>query len=210
MDIIGPIIGAVVFIALMSLVREPTRRTLNAVIVDIGLAPKNAQGLVTYSTDFQVLRPIDRSKGNRRMLYEITNRGRTISFANGIFDLLHVGHVRYLQGASREADVLVVGVNSDDSARALKGEGRPVTGERERAELVSAIRGVAYVTIFREASPARLIAVIKPDVHCKGTDYTVETVPEHHVVASYGGRTAIVGDAKQHATRELLKRIAGS
>ena len=136
-------------------------------------------------------------------------RGRTIAFANGIFDLLHVGHVRYLQEASREADLLVVGVNSDDSARTLKGKGRPVTGERERAELVSAIRGVGYVTIFRDSSPARLIAVIKPDVHCKGTDYTPDTVPEREVVRSYGGRVAIVGDPKRHDTRVLLERIRG-
>ena len=134
-------------------------------------------------------------------------KGRTIAFANGIFDLLHVGHVRYLQDASREADVLVVGVNSDDSARTLKGEGRPVTAERERAELVAAIRGVGYVTIFRDASPARLIAVIKPDVHCKGTDYTPETVPEREIVQAYGGRVAIVGDPKDHSTTELLRKM---
>src|SRR5947208_16040539 len=123
-------------------------------------------------------------------------RGKTIAFANGIFDLLHVGHVRYLQDSSREADVLVVGVNGDESARGLKGEGRPVTNERERAELVSAIRGVGYVTIFRDASPARLIAVITPDVHCKGTDYTPDSVPEAEIVRAYGGRVAIVGDPK--------------
>ena len=103
--------------------------------------------------------------------------GRTIAFANGCFDLLHVGHVRYLQGAAKEADVLIVGVNGDDSVRSIKGEGRPVTHERERAEIVSAIRAVAYVTIFHDSSPARLIAVLKPDVHCKGTDYTADTVP---------------------------------
>jgi len=136
-------------------------------------------------------------------------RGRTIAFANGIFDLLHVGHVRYLQDASREADVLVVGINSDDSARTLKGEGRPVTAERERAELVSAIRGVGYVTIFRDGSPARLIAVIKPDVHCKGTDYTPETVPEREIVLSYGGRVAIVGDPKDHSTTSILEKMRG-
>ena len=145
-----------------------------------------------------------------RVIEDERQRGKTISFANGIFDLLHVGHVRYLQGAAREADVLVVGVNSDDSARTLKGEGRPVTSERERAELVSAIRGVGYVTIFRDASPARLIAVIKPDVHCKGTDYTADSVPERDVVRAYGGRVAIVGDPKEHSTSELLKRMRRS
>ena len=134
-------------------------------------------------------------------------RGKTIAFANGIFDLLHVGHVRYLQDAAREADVLVVAINSDDSTRALKGEGRPVNGEHERAELVSAIRGVSYVTIFRDNSPARLIAVLRPDVHCKGTDYTPETVPEREIVRSYGGRVAIVGDPKEHSTTELLRKM---
>ena len=142
-----------------------------------------------------------------RIVADERSRGRTIAFANGIFDLLHVGHVRYLQGAAREADVLVVGVNSDDSARTLKGEGRPVTSERERAELVSAIRGVGYVTIFRDASPARLIAVIKPDVHCKGTDYTPDSVPEAEIVRAYGGRVAIVGDPKNHSTTSILKRM---
>jgi len=136
-------------------------------------------------------------------------RGKTIAFANGIFDLLHVGHVRYLQDASREADLLVVGVNSDDSTRTLKGEGRPVMGERERAELVSAIRGVGYVTIFRDSSPARLIAVLEPDVHCKGTDYTPETVPEREIVLAYGGRVAIVGDPKDHSTTAILEKMRG-
>ena len=144
-----------------------------------------------------------------RVVADERARGKTIAFANGIFDLLHVGHVRYLQDASREADILVVGVNSDDSARGLKGEGRPVTSERERAELVAAIRGVAYVTIFRDASPARLIAVIKPDVHCKGTDYTAESVPEREIVLAYGGRVAIVGDPKDHSTTAILEKMRG-
>jgi len=133
--------------------------------------------------------------------------GKTIAFANGVFDVLHVGHVRYLQDAARQADVLIVGVNGDESVRALKGQGRPVTNQHERAELVSAIRGVSYVTIFHDSSPARLIAVIKPDVHCKGTDYTEESVPEREVVLAYGGRIAIVGDAKNHSTTDLLRRM---
>jgi len=144
-----------------------------------------------------------------RVVADERGRGRTIAFANGIFDLLHVGHVRYLQGAAGEADLLVVGVNSDDSTRALKGEGRPVTNERERAELVAAIRGVAYVTVFRDASPARLIAVLKPDVHCKGTDYTADSVPEAEVVRAYGGRVAIVGDPKDHSTTSILEKMRG-
>ena len=133
--------------------------------------------------------------------------GRTMAFANGIFDLLHVGHVRYLQAAAEEADVLVVGVNGDDSTRALKGEGRPLANENERAEIVSAIRGVAYVTIFHETSPAKLIEALKPDVHCKGTDYTADSVPEGDIVRSYGGRVAIVGDPKDHSTTDILRRM---
>src|ERR1700739_1175432 len=107
-----------------------------------------------------------------RVANDERDRGRTIAFANGVFDVLHVGHVRYLQEASKQADVLIVGVNGDDSVRSVKGERRPGANERERAEIVSAIRGVSYVTIFHDSSPARLIAVLKPDVHCKGTDYT--------------------------------------
>lgn len=130
--------------------------------------------------------------------------GKTIAFANGVFDILHVGHVRYIQDASRVADVLVVAVNGDDSVRAIKGEGRPLTPERERAELVAAIRGVAYVTIFSESSPARLLQVLKPDFQCKGTDYTADSVPEAEIVRAYGGRVVIVGDPKDHSTTEML------
>jgi D-glycero-beta-D-manno-heptose 1-phosphate adenylyltransferase len=136
--------------------------------------------------------------------------GKTIAFANGCFDLLHVGHVRYLQGAAAEADRLVVAVNDDRSVARLKGEGRPILSAGDRAELVAALRGVHYVVVFADADVERLLLLLKPDVHCKGTDYTVDTVPERAVVAGYGGRTAIVGDAKHHATRDLLKRIAGS
>ncbi len=133
--------------------------------------------------------------------------GRTIAFANGCFDVLHVGHIRYLQGAAKEADVLVVGVNGDESVCELKGTGRPVMNEAERAEIIAAIRGVSYVTIFSERSPGRLIGDLKPDVHCKGTDYTPDSVPEADIVRSYGGRIAIVGDPKDHSTTELLKRM---
>ncbi|HMF94999.1 MAG TPA: adenylyltransferase/cytidyltransferase family protein [Vicinamibacterales bacterium] len=136
--------------------------------------------------------------------------GKTITFANGCFDLLHVGHVRYLQGAAAEGDRLVVAVNDDRSVAVLKGAGRPILPAADRAELVAALRGVDYVVVFGDSSVERLILLFRPDVHCKGTDYTVETVPERAVVASYGGRTAIVGDPKLHATRELLKRIARS
>ena len=136
--------------------------------------------------------------------------GRTIALANGCFDLLHVGHVRYLQGAAAEADRLVVAVNDDRSVAALKGLGRPVQPAVDRAELVAALRGVDYVVVFGDPTVERLLILLKPDVHCKGTDYTIESVPERAVVLSYGGRTAIVGDPKQHNTRELLARIRGT
>jgi len=134
--------------------------------------------------------------------------GRTIAFANGCFDLLHVGHVRYLQGARAEADRLIVAVNDDRSVAALKGRGRPILAAADRAELVGALRGVDYVVIFGDPNVERLLNAIRPDVHCKGTDYTVDSVPERAVVRAYGGRTVIVGDPKTHATSDLLARIA--
>ena len=134
--------------------------------------------------------------------------GRTIAFANGAFDLLHVGHVRYLESAALEGDVLVVAVNADASVRALKGEGRPIMKDVDRAELVAALRCVDHVVIFPEPTVGPLLEALHPDVHCKGTDYTVDSVPERAIVQSYGGRTAIVGDPKDHSTRDLLARIA--
>ena len=133
--------------------------------------------------------------------------GLGIALANGCFDLLHVGHVRYLQAAAEEADRLIVAVNDDNSVRTLKGEGRPVLAASHRAELVAALRGVDAVTIFPEPTVAPLLELVKPDVHCKGTDYTIETVPERDTVLAYGGRIAIVGDPKDHSTRDLLSRI---
>ena len=133
--------------------------------------------------------------------------GLTIGFANGVFDLLHVGHVRYLEGAKALADRLVVAVNSDASVRALKGDGRPILPEAARAELVAALRAVDYVIIFSEPTVGPLLTLLKPDVHCKGTDYTVESVPERAIVKAYGGRTAIVGDPKDHSTRDVLARL---
>ena len=133
--------------------------------------------------------------------------GRTIALANGCFDLLHVGHVRYPQGAAAEADRLIVAVNDDGSVAALKGSGRPILPAAARAELVAALRGVDYVVVFGDPTVERLLLRLKPQVHCKGTDYTVESVPERAVVQAYGGRTAIVGDKKDHATRDLLARI---
>jgi rfaE bifunctional protein nucleotidyltransferase chain/domain len=133
--------------------------------------------------------------------------GCSVALANGCFDILHVGHLRYLEGARAEADVLVAGVNGDASVRRLKGEGRPILDARERALLVAALRTVDHVVVFEEDDVTRLLLALRPDVHCKGTDYTPESVPERDVVRSYGGRVAIVGDAKRHATRSLLQRI---
>jgi len=135
------------------------------------------------------------------------SRGASIAFANGCFDLLHVGHIRYLQASARVADVLVVGVNDDQSVRALKGEGRPLMPAQERAEIISAIRGVSYVVVFDENSPARLLQVLKPDFQCKGTDYSADSVPEAEIVRAYGGRVVIVGDPKDHSTTTVLERM---
>jgi len=135
--------------------------------------------------------------------------GRTVALANGCFDVLHLGHIRYLEGAKAEADVLVVGVNGDGSVRRLKGEGRPVVPAGDRALLVAALRAVDHVVVFEEDDVERLLLELRPDVHCKGTDYTVETVPEKDVVRSYGGRVAIVGDPKHHDTSRLFARIRG-
>lgn len=133
--------------------------------------------------------------------------GSRIVFANGAFDLLHAGHVRYLEGARREGDWLAVGVNSDASVARAKGDGRPIVPEAERAEIVAALACVDAVVLFGEDSPAELLTALRPDVHAKGTDYTAESVPERNAVAAYGGRTAIVGDPKNHATTDLLARI---
>lgn len=133
--------------------------------------------------------------------------GRTIAFANGCFDLLHAGHIRYLDGARKEADRLIVAVNDDISVRRLKGAGRPILSAAARAELVAALRASDYVVVFADATVERLLRLTRPDVHCKGTDYTVETVPERDVMRALGGRIAIVGDPKQHSTRRLLQSL---
>jgi rfaE bifunctional protein nucleotidyltransferase chain/domain len=133
--------------------------------------------------------------------------GRTVAFANGCFDVLHVGHTRYLAGASAEADRLVVAINDDQSVRGLKGTGRPILSAADRAEIVAALQGVDYVVTFTDPDVNRLLDLLRPDVHCKGTDYTQDTVPERHTVLAYGGRIAIVGDPKDHSTRDLLARI---
>jgi rfaE bifunctional protein nucleotidyltransferase chain/domain len=145
----------------------------------------------------------------RARVAEARRAGGSVALANGCFDVLHVGHVRYLQGARAEADLLVVGVNGDASVRRLKGPGRPVMPAADRALLVAAQRAVDLVVVFEEDDASRLLRELRPDVHCKGTDYTPDTVPERDVVKGYGGRVAIVGDAKQHDTRALLERIRG-
>ncbi len=130
-----------------------------------------------------------------------------VVLANGLFDLLHVGHVRYLRAARRLGTLLVVAVNDDRSARRLRGSGRPIVRAADRARLVAALEGVDYVVLFGSGTAAPLLRRLRPDVQCKGTDYTVKGVPERHVVQSYGGRVAIAGDPKGHATTDLIGRI---
>ena len=134
--------------------------------------------------------------------------GQTLALANGCFDVIHVGHVRYLNGAAAEADRLIVAVNDDQSVKSLKGPGRPVLPAEERAELVAAFGVVDYVVLFSEPTVDKLLDVLRPDIHCKGTDYTVETVPEREIVSAYGGRIAIVGDPKLHSTKDLIHTIS--
>ncbi len=143
-----------------------------------------------------------------RIVRQLHEQGRHVVFVNGCFDLLHVGHVRYLQAARAEGDALVLGLNGDDSVRQLKGPGRPLMPEAERAELLCAFECVDYVVVFDDLTVDGLLLELKPDVHAKGTDYTVETVPERETVRSYGGRVAIVGDPKDHSTRDFIRQIA--
>ena len=144
-----------------------------------------------------------------RRLDELRREGRTVAFANGHFDLLHVGHLRYLEAARREADALVVAINDDDSVERLKGPGRPIVPAAERAELLAGFACVDLVTVFEGDSPAPLLAAARPDVHCKGPDYgSPDRVPEYEVVRSYGGRTALVGDPKDHSTTDLIGAVA--
>ena len=142
-----------------------------------------------------------------RRVSEDRARGLTHAFANGAFDLLHVGHIRYLEAAKREADRLIVAINDDASVQGLKGPARPVLPQADRAELVAALRAVDYVVIFSEPTVTPLLEALQPAVHCKGTDYTVDTVPERATVRAYGGRIAIVGDPKDHSTSDLLTKL---
>jgi D-glycero-beta-D-manno-heptose 1-phosphate adenylyltransferase len=137
-------------------------------------------------------------------------RGQRVVLANGCFDLLHAGHVRYLDGARRQGDILVVAVNSDASARPLKGPGRPILPEDARARLVAALGAVSYVTVFDEPDVVALLTALRPDVHAKGTDYTEDTVPERETARQLGVRVAIVGDPKRHSTSEMMARLRGA
>jgi len=142
-----------------------------------------------------------------RLTRQLKRAGKAVVLANGCFDLLHVGHVRYLNAAKQLGDVLVVGVNSDRSVSRLKGVGRPLMDEDERAEIVSALGAVDYVLVFDGDTADRLIELLRPDVHAKGTDYTLDSVPERSTVAAVNGRVVIVGDRKAHSTRDLIATI---
>src|SRR5712664_962113 len=153
-------------------------------------------------------RVVDRSELERKVA-DARVRGRRIVFANGCFDMLHVGHVRYLEGAKALGDVLVVAVNSDEQVRKQKGADRPLIPQDQRAEIVGSLEAVDLVTIFDEPTVTELLLALKPDIHAKGTDYTEETVPERDVVRSFGGQVAIVGDPKNHSSTEMIERVSG-
>ena len=142
-----------------------------------------------------------------RRVTEARENGARVVFANGCFDVLHVGHVRYLEGARKLGDILIVGINSDEQVTMQKGAGRPVLPASDRAEIVASLESVTYVTIFDEPTVEELLLALKPDVHAKGTDYTADTVPERDVVRSYGGQVAIVGDPKDHSTSAIIARL---
>jgi D-glycero-beta-D-manno-heptose 1-phosphate adenylyltransferase len=162
---------------------------------------------MTLEADISAVRVVDR-KSLLALAKRSRDAGKRLVLANGCFDILHAGHVRYLQGARELGDVLIVAVNSDEQVRALKGPGRPIVPEKERAEMVAELEAVDCVTIFPEPTVEELLLALKPDFHAKGTDYTEETVPEREVVKSYGGRVAIVGDAKDHSTTDLLTNLS--
>jgi len=137
------------------------------------------------------------------------SRHERIVFANGCFDILHAGHVRYLVAAKALGDLLIVAINSDEQARLLKGEGRPLLPQDQRAEIVSSLEAVDFVTIFDEPTVTELLLALKPDIHAKGTDYTEDTVPERDVVRSFGGRVAIAGDPKNHSSTQMIEKLSG-
>jgi D-glycero-beta-D-manno-heptose 1-phosphate adenylyltransferase len=150
---------------------------------------------------------LERNRLVARMAIE-RSKGKKIVLANGCFDLFHVGHIRYLQGAKELGDILIVGINSDDQVRKLKGLKRPFMPENERAEIIDALACVDYVTVFTEPTVTELIRAVRPDFHAKGTDYTPETVPEKDIVAEYGGQVKIVGDPKNHSSTDLLIKVS--
>ncbi len=151
---------------------------------------------------------LDRNRLIARVAIERRD-GKKIVLANGCFDLFHVGHLRYLAGAKELGEFLIVGINSDEQVRKLKGKNRPVTSESERAEIIAALKSVDCVSIFTEPTVEELIRAIRPDFHAKGTDYTVDTVPEKKIVAECGGQVAIVGDPKDHSSTEIIDKVGG-
>ncbi|HTY63487.1 MAG TPA: adenylyltransferase/cytidyltransferase family protein [Acidobacteriota bacterium] len=157
-----------------------------------------------HSDPLRKIQSLDEIKNTIR---ELRAAGRKIVFANGCFDLLHVGHIRYLQRARAMGDVLILGINSDASVAVLKGKGRPLQPEAERAEILAALECVDYVLLFDALTVDGILRELRPDIHAKGTDYTEESVPERDTVRSYGGRVAIAGDPKDHSTRDLIKTI---
>jgi rfaE bifunctional protein nucleotidyltransferase chain/domain len=170
---------------------------------------------MTYNSDEnQMAKSSARILDRNRLIARVAiarKHGARIVLANGCFDILHVGHIRYLEGAKALGDLLIVGINGDEQVRIQKGQGRPLVPERERAEIIAAIRAVDFVTIFPEPTVEQLLLSIRPHIHAKGTDYTEETVPERDVVRSYGGRVWIVGDPKDHSSTEMIKELtAGS
>lgn len=159
---------------------------------------------MTFVTSLRILdreRLIERINAARR-------NGARVVLANGCFDILHVGHVRYLEAAKELGDLLIVGINSDEQTSRLKGLGRPVMSQDQRAEIVAALDAVDLVTIFEEATVEQLLLALKPDIHAKGTDYTEDSVPERDVVRSFGGRVAIVGDPKNHSSSEMIDKVS--
>ncbi len=140
---------------------------------------------------------------------ELRAKGARIIFANGCFELLHVGHVRYLKGAKALGDVLICAINTDESLKIIKPDRKPVNPDAERFEIVAALESVDFVVPLRERTPAELLAILKPDVHTKGTDYTLDMIPERSVVQAYGGQVAIVGDDKSHSTTQMINEIRG-
>ena len=172
--------------------------------------PKSEIEMTYISDELQKANAAARILEPNRLIARVAiarKHGARIVLANGCFDLLHVGHIRYLEGAKGLGDVLVVGVNSDAQVRAQKGAGRPFMPERERAEVIAAIRAVDFVTIFHEPTVEQLLLSIRPDIHAKGTDYTEDSVPERDVVRFYGGRVAIVGDPKDHSSTEMVSKV---